>query len=601
MKNKFGTLAEFELNRSNEKFIPPNGSNYFFNIGDGKINLKTNIENDLVSFDLFTDDGEIYTGPGTFYILGTPVRNSQVYRSLTVIEGTTLYVNNVLRLYQGKMDVYGTLILNENSSLVIDGLYGSLIFHPGSKLIINNGSKISVERENTSYVYGDIECHINSIDSLSGNIILDPSSTTHFFGIDFPDRLFSLTDYDTELNHTVINSYTQGEKNIENGRIGYVWSNGDIDKSFQEVDLKILHGEVILGDFRLPIYGSSKSPLENKTSFRNFHIKENTTLYITESYKEMTYVRPELYIGIVVGNNKSPGICTVDGSIIVDGNNSMVTIDRKGKMFINDNAEVYLRNGSIMRCTNCDDEISLIINGTLIIDDIEQISTFKKENIKFGENGKVIILNPDKGEKRLLFSTPNGIEKSDLYRIFKDNIDHIEYHISNNTGIEIDQYYEFYYREMTKWYGNRRIEKAIYDKIIIWHDGGFIQLNHDIIPWVNKDCTLLEASRVFKTFGSYDSDRLQDAVNRLIYVGCGNILFRFIDGEEVKEVLLNLEDIKMNNIINIPGSDVYELKTSNTGDLYLRNNIYNTNIDTLVNEQSKQIPIEKLITRFELK
>ena len=68
---------------------------------------------------------------------------------------------------------------------------------------------------------------------------------------------------------------------------------------------------------------------------------------------------------------------------------------------------------------------------------------------------------------------------------------------------------------MTKWYGNRRIEKAIHDGILVWHDGGFIELNNDIIPWADEKSTLLQASRLFKSFGSYDDEKLQEVIDRM--------------------------------------------------------------------------------------
>ena len=50
-----------------------------------------------------------------------------------------------------------------------------------------------------------------------------------------------------------------------------------------------------------------------------------------------------------------------------------------------------------------------------------------------------------------------------LYRLFENVIDHVEYHISNNTGIAIDKYYEYFNRDMVDWFGGRRIEKAIHE------------------------------------------------------------------------------------------------------------------------------------------
>ena len=139
---------------------------------------------------------------------------------------------------------------------------------------------------------------------------------------------------------------------------------------------------------------------------------------------------------------------------------------------------------------------------------------------------------------------------------------------------------------MSLWYFGKRIEQAIYEGLIVWHDEAFIELYSDVTPWVNDDCTLLQASRIFKTFGSYDKDRLQDAVNRLRYAGCGNILFRFIDGNIEKEVVLVLNGSNMKSVYNYPLTDMYRLNTDNDGTLFIRNKVQNTKVETLVNNKS---------------
>lgn len=353
----------------------------------------------------------------------------------------------------------------------------------------------------------------------------------------------------------------------------------------------MLLGEIVLGDLRLSVTGFLNEVRVESKTIGNLHIKRDTILHITESYRDSVYRRPELYLGIVIDNNKIPGTCTVEGKIICDGINSMISVDRGASLHIEDGGEVHLRNGAIMRSTYNENKTVLFINGTLIIEDISQIKTFEKENILFGPKGKVIILNPDTGKKRLLFTTPNGILNSDLYRIFIDTIDHVEYHVSNNTGIGVDQYYEFYGRDMVNWFGNRRFEKAIHDGILVWHDGGFIELYNHITPWADKNSSLLHASRLFKTFGSYDKDKLQDVVNRLNYAGCGNILFRFIENDQVREVLLSLEPIHIRNIFNNPSIGKYILHTDNDGLLFLRNNIGNTGVSTLIAPQSRVIKV----------
>jgi hypothetical protein len=326
----------------------------------------------------------------------------------------------------------------------------------------------------------------------------------------------------------------------------------------------------------------------------DIHVCKDTTLYIQEEYKGGKYIRPELYLGIVINNNSRPANLIIDGNVVCDGSNSMITVDRGSAVYINKTGTLTLSNNAIMRSTHNDEhEHILFIDGTLIIDSTSQIDTFTKNNIVFGETGKVVIRNPDTGEKRILFTTPNGIFDTTLYKLFEDIIDHIEYHVSNNTGIVIDQYFEFYSRDMTKWFGDRRIEKAIYDGILVWHDGGFIELHNDITPWADENSTLLHASRLFKTYGSYDDEKLQEAVDRLRYAGSGNILFRFIRGDKCKEVLLDLTEVNMESVINYPMTTMYNLKTDNSGELFLRNRLSQADADHIVNSESRMLSIEE--------
>lgn len=59
------TLVQFETVRKQNGFIPPEGSNSFYTIGQGRINLSTiRGSMDDCRFDLFTDAGNVYTGAG---------------------------------------------------------------------------------------------------------------------------------------------------------------------------------------------------------------------------------------------------------------------------------------------------------------------------------------------------------------------------------------------------------------------------------------------------------------------------------------------------------------------------------------------------------
>lgn len=588
------TLMQFEEERKKNNFIPPEGSNSFYNIGDGRINIST-IRGavDDCRFDLFTDKGKIYTGIGNFIVSGDIVDSDRPYKDLTVIHGTGLSVNQTLTISKGVMNIYGSLSLMKSSHLMIRDK-AIVTLYPDSVFEVNDDVNITVEHGSSLIIYGRIDVHLSSVDRLlnSQGITIDSAAVMNVEGINAVDRPYSLTDYNSSLRERVINIHTQGETNSSDGRMGYTWTGGTPKESSQIIRMSVLWGKSILGDFKLSILGMPDKAIPNLQMISDLVIKKDTSLYITETYNEKTYIRPELYIGIVIGNNKVPGSCIVEGTIVVDGVNTMITVDRGASMHISPNGVIRLINGGSMRSThNNEDDRVLFIDGTLIIEDIKQINSFTHNNIVIGERGKVIILNPDTGEKRLLWKTPNGIESTDLYRLFKDRIDHVEYHISNNTGIGIDQFYEFYSKEMINWYGDRRIEKAIHDGILVWHDGGFIEVYHDITPWADVDSTLLHASRLFKTFGSFDIDKLQDAVDRLKYAGSGDILFRFINGDNVGEVLLILKSIEMENVLNHPMTNMYMLTTTNDGQLFIRNNVTETTVENIVNSKSRSFDI----------
>lgn len=596
------TLTKFEIERRKNNIIPPEGSNSFYSIGNGQINLHTlRSDEDNYRFDLLTQNGTIHTGDEQFNISGDIEDINNPYRNLTIIPNTELIVDKQLNIFKGNMDVHGTLELSSNSILFIRNK-GTVTFYNDSVFIVHEDSQILIEKECNVVIYGRIDIHLSKVDSLLNvdGITIDSACVLNVTGIDIKDRSFSLTDYNTELMKKKMSKYTQGEKNTLEGRIGFTWKDGDPLQQYQVITMTTMTGNTVLGDFRLPVLGIPETLIPNKQVISDLHIKEKTTLYITESYNGKTYIRPELYLGIIIGNTKKAAECHIDGTLIVDGERCLVSVDRGASIHIEETGIMYLRNNAIMRSTYNENNKSLYINGTLVIDTIEQIDTFNKENIEFGKNGKLIILNPDTGERVLLFTTPNGIEDTKLYKMFRDNLEHIEYHITKNHGFGIDQYYEYYAQEFTKWYADRRFEKAIHDGLIVWESGAFIELYHDIIPWVDTTCTLLHAARIFKTYGSYDSDKLQEAVNRLTYAGCKDILFRFIKDGQVGEVLMPLETIHTKNIVNHPLTNQYDLETDNNGELFIRNKISKVDYNEIINRKSRVYEITDKTVNFEI-
>lgn len=598
------SLVLFENERKKYNFIPIKGSNSFYSIGDGKINLECKDDDvDNINFNLFTykSNGTIYTGPGNFIISGNDKDIENPYKTFMVIPNTKVAVNHIITI-SGIMEIHGTLELLPGSQLIVRDK-GKIIFYPDSKFIINNDTTIDVGPESKIDIYGSIDVHLSRVDSILNvyGITIDSAAVMNVTGIDLHNRPYSLTDYDSDLRDRVINIHTQGETNYSDGRIGYTWTGGSPKEGSQIIKMILLWGNAVLGDFKFSVLGIPDRSIPNLQIISELLIKKNTTLYITENYKDSRFIKPDLYLGLIIDNTKRSAVCIVEGNIIVDGINSMITIDRGARLYIRPGGVVQLKNNSMIRSTYNDSNTPvLFIDGTLIIDDISQISMFHKGNIVFGESGKVIILNPDNGEKRILWSTPAGIEGTDLYRLFKDRIDHVEYHIQNNTGIGIDKYFEFYARDFTNWYGGRRIEKAIHDGIIVWHNGAFIELYNDITPWVSEKCTLLDASKLFKSYASYDMERLQEVVNRLKYAGFGNILFRFINSGKIREVYMVLDDASIKSVVNNLNRNSYIINTNNDGELFMRNKLSNATVENIINDNSKVIEIVNDSAEFEL-
>ena len=589
------TLTKFEEIRKSLNYIPPLGSNSFYIVGNGTINILTKRDDpDDYRFELSTDSGIIEIGDKTFYIVGDIHNIEYPYENMIIIENTSIILSNILNVYNSKIETYGTFKMNSHSYLNIRN-NGNVILYRNSNFIVEDNVSIKIDPGCSLNIYGNIYISLDSVSTLinTPGIRIDSAAVMYISGLEkLGTRLFSLTDYYKELSNQIININTQGEKNFINGigRIGYKWIDGNPLKRYQIIQLSILYGNAILGDFKLSILGLPNEPMIDIQIINSLIIENDTTLHITDKYNNYNYAYPELYIGIVIGNCRVPGQCIVKGKINVSGVNSKIIIDRGGSLVIEENGEIELNDLSIIKSTYNTSEV-LFINGKLIIDDINQINTLTKENIVFGDNGKLIIRNPDNGTKRILFSTPNGIHNTDLYQMFGDRLDHIEYHISNNTGIKIDQYYEFYAREFISWYNNIRIEKAIHDGLIVWHDGGFIKLDQSIIPWVNSKCNLLHASRLFKSFGSFDYERLQEVVNRLKFAGCGNILFIFSYNNQSHEVELQLDGISMKHIINNPDSNSYKLLTDNNGELFIKNNLSVVSPETIIDKKSLKLEV----------
>jgi len=489
------------------------------------------------------------------------------------------------------------------SSQIIVNNGGKLILYSDSTLVVDEMCNIIVEKGSTVEIYGDINVTLSVVDNIINNdgIYIDSAAHVNVEDLNLGERVYSITDYEQDLRKEIINPYTQGEYNSFIGRVSYRWRYGSPLTKSQVIELAVTWGEMVLGDFKLSVLGRQKNIIEELQVVESFQVDQGCTLYISENYQGYRYLRPELYLGVVIDNCYHEGFCNVNGTIVVDGKNSLITIDRGSTLTIEESGTIRLVNKSSIRSTHneLNDEV-LFIKGTLIIESLDQLIGFKPGNIIFGDKGKIIIFNNDNTEDRILFSTPVGIHESKLYELFKDNLNHIEYHIPEGNGIKIDKYFEYYHRDMIDWYAEMRIERAIHEGLIVWESGAFIELDSSIIPWVNPSCSLFHAARLFKSSASSDKERLQEVVNHLKYAGCGNILFRFIDGEEISEIELNLKGIKMISATS-HGNNTYLLETDTDGELFLKNDISDTSIKNIVADDSKVVNIRENKALFKLK
>lgn len=586
------SLMEFDRARQDGSYIFIVGSNSFFRFTDGEINLYTRTENE---FDVYTHKGNIKTGIGEFI-----VSYKNPYRSLTVIENTSLEVSDRLSIINSSMEIYGTLKMFRGSTINMDNAlirFNSRsvidLTEPGISLNLNS-SRIRIN--------GRIIISYNNLSILDNkNIIINPSCELNVIGIKYPDRVYSVSDYELSLRDKIINPHTSGEYNSEYGRIGYTWIDGNLKERSQILNLTILHGEAVLGDFKFRTLGLQSKLVKDRQFISDIKINRRATLYISEYYKGFTYYNPELYLGSVLFNFKRSAVCYIDGTVIVDGSNAKISIDVESSIRINKRGKLILKNNSKLINANIYNRNKCIfIDGEMIIDNIEQLESFYNTNFVFGETGKLTILNPSPDNKKVLLSIPIGIQSSYLYKLFKDYLNHIEYHISKNTGISIDKNFEYFNKQLKDWYNGIRIEKAIFNKQIIWHDEGFINIDNSLIPWSDNTCTLYDAARLFKSSSFDKKEMLQEVVENLLYAGCGDILFRFINGSDIKEIKLNLKPIKVKNIYNKPLTDSYVIECNESGDLFIKNKIGKTTSGNIVNDISKHVSVNKGKTEFQL-
>jgi hypothetical protein len=261
------TLVEFESARKNNNYNLIEGSNTFFTIGDGVINVLTiRADNDDTRLDLSTDKGTIESG-GSFEISGDIQDSSKPYRNFVVIANTKFIVthpgtsNNhndysTLTISKGKFEVHGEFELAPNTQLFVRNK-AQVILYTDSIFKINDKTNIFVEKGSSVTIYGQVDVHLSTVDSIlnADGVTIDSAAVMNVEGIDKSGRAYSVSDYESDLRERIINIHTQGETNSSYGRLGYTWTGGSPTNFSQIIMMSVLYGEAILGDFKLSALG----------------------------------------------------------------------------------------------------------------------------------------------------------------------------------------------------------------------------------------------------------------------------------------------------------------------------------------------------------
>ena len=242
------TLILFEQERASHAYIPPEKSNSYYIIDQGEINLFTDrADVDDYRFDLYTENGEINVGVGTFYISGDITDITKPYNSFTIIENTKVNVNKNLIVNNGSMDIHGHLHIPAGGHFIVEN-GGSIVLYSDSIISIEEGGILSVEDGSSITIYGRIDVDLAMVDFIIGapNITIDSAAVINVENIHFGDRELSLTDYESQLRDKIINKYTRGEVNTAHGRIGYICQDGNFDIKSQIIEMDVLYGDLVL-------------------------------------------------------------------------------------------------------------------------------------------------------------------------------------------------------------------------------------------------------------------------------------------------------------------------------------------------------------------
>lgn len=564
--------------------IPIAGSDNFYKVSEGEIDLYSvrDDQNDY-RFDIYLTKGAIDTG-ASFSISGETDNTYLPYRNMIVKKDVVLNITS-LDISRGNLISNGQIILKQGKSINISS--GKAIIEEFGSIIINENSMVYTSNNGVMEVKGNLIIHKSKVDYIMNHkgIEIKPGAIVKIFGSD-EERPYSLSKFCNSLSDPSLDLFS-GDLNINGNILRYTCNS--LDENVKSLNIFVREGSVSLGDFRQSVIGIPNRTNMPVTNFiTSIEVMKGTNLYIGDDLNSWKY--PVLYIGSNE-NYIKPASCIINGKVIVDGKDSKLQIYGNGLIKIAEGASLILKNKSTLeRFTLEEDEShgpSIYIDGTIIVDSMDQFTGFTAEDFQFGVNGKIIVYNST-GDKYVL-SIPQGIAESKLMSLFSNNLEHIEFHIPSGKGILIDKYFGSYGTEMRYWYGNYRLEKAIKNKLIIWDDGAFIELNNNIIPWVNENTSILALKNIFVAEGNSDKERVQSIVDNFVYAGGGNIIFKFVTNNREKNIELNLHRPKMTSSYYDKKEDAYIIITDVNGKLFLTSNPDEEDIDFVINKSDRII------------
>lgn len=577
------TLYDFEKERSNYKYRPPQGSDTFHHVSDGEIDLLTE-----ETFSITIIDGKVQTGYNF-------IVSSDLYSQLYVCEDTSLEVTRELTVEDnGLVDIRGKLLLDQGSDLTVRNK-STMSFQLGSSFTITPNTRITVSDDSSLLVFGNIYCHHSKVNELynNPNIYIDNSATLYVTGLDdLGERPYSLTEYTVELRSEQLTPHSQGEFDTNEGKLGFNTVDVDYDSQYQLLDLSVMRGSAVLGDFKYSVLGSPERKPSSTQIVNSLTIEENSMLVVSDSFNGATYINPTLYIGPIIDNSILHGKLTVHGDLLVSGIDSSIVLDRGGWIEVSETGTIRLDEEATIVVSN-NTQIVLKLDGTLILHTLDQLVNFFFMNIFIGETGKIVILNDTYPDNTILFSTPNGINDTYLHSLFFSDLSHIEYHIPSNCGIKIDESMDEY-RTMSKWFSGMRLEDAIEKGLIVWDDA-FIDLDVDVVPWARDTKNLFNIPKLFNTYPSIsEKERLQELVDYLSMKGISSIKFHITKGGRIlRELTLNLQYPKINHVSYSSVEDSFTVDTDNPGKFFTNNKISYLKKENILSKDANVHPITK--------